>query len=222
MSITTNIYALIDPVSGQPRYIGKADNISKRLDRHVNEAKRSKQITHKLTWIRSLIKGGFAPELLILDVVNADEWAFWEKHYISVYKAWGFDLTNGTEGGDGLVKPNEITRRKMSDWQKGNKLSEEHRKNISAALLSSEKFKRSMQSDAHRERSKLGKGKKRTDQTKMRLKEAWKTRKPMSQETIERIAAGNRERNKLRVYPKGYTLTEEHKNKISATWKRKK
>lgn len=95
--MNTFIYALIDPRNNKIRYIGKANNPYKRFPQHINEAKNSN--TKKANWIKSLIKNLIRPELLILDEVEKNNWQFWEKFYISLYKSWGFDLTNVTEGG---------------------------------------------------------------------------------------------------------------------------
>ena len=93
------IYALIDPRSSEIRYIGKANNPYKRYKNHYNSA-RDKN-THKRNWINSVKKDGFKPELLILDKVSSEEWKFWEKFYISLFKSYGFNLVNYTNGGDG-------------------------------------------------------------------------------------------------------------------------
>lgn len=37
----------------------------------------------------------------ILDTVNVCDWQFWEIHYISLMKSFGFNLTNHTNGGGG-------------------------------------------------------------------------------------------------------------------------
>ena len=56
---------------------------------------------------------------------NFNEVDFWEMHYISLYKSWGFDLKNGTIGGEGGtgLKHTEETKMKMSLMRKGKQLS---------------------------------------------------------------------------------------------------
>lgn len=49
---------------------------------------------------------GLKPIIEIIDEVPVSEWEFWEIYWISQFKTWGFDLTNGTEGGDCVI--NEI------------------------------------------------------------------------------------------------------------------
>lgn len=52
------------------------------------------------------------------------------KYYDSCNKGY-----NCTSGGDGMFSPCEETRKKMSLWQKGKKLTKEHRKKLSEAKL---------------------------------------------------------------------------------------
>lgn len=49
-----------------------------------------------------------------LDKVSTSEWKFWEKHYISLFKSWGFILENKNEGGGGITHHSTYTRIKMS------------------------------------------------------------------------------------------------------------
>ncbi len=106
------IYALIDPRNNQVRYIGKANNPEDRYKNHYNSA-RDKN-THKRNWINNVRKDGLRPELLILDEVSIDNWQYWECFYISLYKTYGFNLVNYTNGGDGVTLSNSGT------WKKGN------------------------------------------------------------------------------------------------------
>lgn len=94
---TTFIYVLIDPLTNLIRYVGKSNNPKKRLEGHlIDKAK-----TYKVKWIKSLQKKESKPILEVIDEVSLDQWEFWEQHYISLYKSWGFKLTNGTLGGGG-------------------------------------------------------------------------------------------------------------------------
>lgn len=106
------IYTLSDPRSNQIRYVGKANNPWNRYTNHFNSA-RDKN-THKRNWINSLRKDGLRPELIIIDEVSKNEWRYWEKFYISLFKTWGFSLLNYTEGGDGVTFGNS------GSWKKGN------------------------------------------------------------------------------------------------------
>lgn len=96
---TVFLYALCDPLSGRIRYMGKATDPYDRYERHLRNAYREK--THKACWIKSLLANNQVPILEIVDVVPENEWEFWEREWIKVCRILLFDLTNGTEGGDG-------------------------------------------------------------------------------------------------------------------------
>lgn len=68
---------------------------------------------------------GIKPEIILIDRVPHSEWQFWEKHYISLYRSWGFKLTNLTDGGDGAagckknpesIKKGLETKMSRPDW----------------------------------------------------------------------------------------------------------
>lgn len=114
-----NIYSLSDPITGEIRYVGKTvKNIQRRLSLHLQDAKSLNH--HTANWIKSLRKQGLKPISELLDIVDDDNWGFWEKYWISQCKAWGFRLTNHTEGGDGGcgVVVSEESKRKKSETLK--------------------------------------------------------------------------------------------------------
>lgn len=140
---TTNIYILIDPETNTVRYVGKANNIKQRYKAHLNKAR--KHQIHKKNWIESLKKKGLKPIVDIIDIVPIHEWIFWETYWISQFKAWGFNLINYTNGGEGCTFGNQTsfkkghklgvgrvvsqeTLNKMSLNRKGQKMSEEAKK----------------------------------------------------------------------------------------------
>lgn len=111
---TTFIYSLNCPVTGEPRYIGKTNNLESRLKYHLKE----KNHSHKTNWIKFLKKNNLEPNIEEIDIIPNDNWQFWEKHYISLYKSWGFKLVNGTNGGDGRTrgfKASQETLQKMRE-----------------------------------------------------------------------------------------------------------
>lgn len=135
---TTFIYCLCDPITKQPKYIGKSNKPRLRFTTHISESKRKNQLTKKEAWIRSIVSRGDEPEMFILDEVPTDNWQFWEMYYISLFTGWGFDLKNGTVGGDGPMfrqKTSEETKRKISESvslaKKGIPQSEAHKKALS-------------------------------------------------------------------------------------------
>lgn len=106
------IYSLEYPL-GNVRYIGKTKNLAQRLQKHIREARKSTK-NHRLSWINSLLKIGEKPIMNEVDFVDENDWQIWEMFYISLYKSWGFALTNSTFGGEGLLA-NENVRRKISE-----------------------------------------------------------------------------------------------------------
>lgn len=79
----TSIYALSK--ENYIFYIGKTINIPSRLYEHKQ-------------------KYGSNIEIIILDEVEDNEWIFWEKHYISLFKSWGYILKNKNDGGGGTTR----------------------------------------------------------------------------------------------------------------------
>lgn len=78
-----------------PRYVGKTLNIKNRLSGH----KRDKANTRKTAWIKSV--GASNLQIHQIDEVPENEWSFWEIHYISLFKSWGYSLVNSNDGGEG-------------------------------------------------------------------------------------------------------------------------
>ena len=83
-------------------YIGKTTGFSVRLHYH------RKRFGKDITWY-------------FIDEVGDDEWKFWEKHYISLFKSWGFELKNKNNGGGGPTQYSEEIRKKISEKKTGMK-----------------------------------------------------------------------------------------------------
>ena len=86
---------------GIPFYIGKTNKPSNRQNSH--RAKRN----------------DFTLKLHTLDLVNKNEWKFWENHYISLFKSWGFILENKNNGGGGTDIQSIFTKLLKSNKLKG-------------------------------------------------------------------------------------------------------
>lgn len=135
----TYIYALVDPDTGQPRYVGKSDNPIYRFRRHLKDD----SDTHKSRWIRTLLRNGKFPKLRVLQAVRFDEWQEAERYWIAQFRYC--ELTNSTEGGIGPLRPSDETREKMRQRKLGRRITREHALKVSAALKGRPKPKRTLE-----------------------------------------------------------------------------
>lgn len=119
--MTWHIYSLTDPRDGRIRYVGKANNIKRRLCCHIHESLHSQKRNHRLNWIRSLVEIGQMPHLCILESGEGD-WQEAEKRWIKTFRDAGYELVNATDGGEGV---------------EGRVISEETRARLSAGVRSS-------------------------------------------------------------------------------------
>lgn len=146
------IYALIDPFTKEIRYIGKSIRPKQRLNNHCNE----KSKTWRTNWIQSVLKKGKRPELLILETLNDNEdWQKSEIEWIKKGREKGWNITNCTDGGDGLCNPPEEVRQKMLKTWTGRKHTEKSKEKNRQSQL----------------------GKKHTEETKLKMSKAHKGRK---------------------------------------------
>lgn len=219
---TTFIYILSCPLSDHVRYIGKSDNPQKRLLQHIRRCE--KEISRKNSWLRGLKKKSLFPDLIIIDEVPTMEWEFWEQYYISLFKSWGFDLLNMTNGGDSPP---------INRWNAGKKMSQEYRDKCSKAQKGnknglgrklSEESKQKM-SDAHKG-NQYSLGRVLSDETKRKIGDSKKGNKNMlgkcrSEETKKKISMGHKgkviseeTRAKMRKSKTGIVMSEETKEKI--------
>ena len=148
---TVFIYALVDPRDFSVRYIGRTVTPKVRLASHIC---RGHQGPHLMNWMRSLLRTGNKPKMLIIEEVLEDSWKERERFWISHYRDMGFDLTNASNGGDGCTgyKPTMEARilqsmatkgkpkpegfgAKISAAKTGMKMSEEQRKRLSIACM---------------------------------------------------------------------------------------
>jgi len=162
------IYILIDPITDECRYVGKAENAHKRFIRHIWEAKKPGRKKHLYCWISSLLDKGEKPIQIVID--NVQDWKYWEAFYIEYYRYVGCNLTNLCEGGQGNsgYTHTEEWKQMMSEknkgrkpWNTGMNLSEEHREAIAQGNKGkkfSEESKKKIgkaNAKAHRKKSKF-------------------------------------------------------------------
>jgi len=89
-----SIYGLVDPESGELRYIGKANCLKGRLASHVRAAASGSYPVH--AWIRKI---GKPPEMVTLEE-DCEDWRRSERLAINKARAAGFRLLNVASGGD--------------------------------------------------------------------------------------------------------------------------
>jgi hypothetical protein len=83
-----------------PFYVGKTKNISKKREN-----------AHKTR---------LNDESIVLEVIDeVDDWRYWEKHYINLFKTLGYNLTNQNSGGGGPEIVKDSTKQKISQANKG-------------------------------------------------------------------------------------------------------
>ncbi len=87
------IYGLFDPISGELRYIGKANSSAVRLRTHLRDCKR--RSTPVYLWMRELVA---PPVLKVLE--QAKNWKEAEKRLIAHHREIGANLLNLAPGGN--------------------------------------------------------------------------------------------------------------------------
>lgn len=110
----TYIYSLEHPLTGEIRYIGKTRSLKQRYYSHTENYSNKRNKSHRTNWINGLKKDGLKPIIKIVDVVDDNEWKFWEIYWISQFITWGFNLVNHTYGGEGSQFGN------ITSFKKGN------------------------------------------------------------------------------------------------------
>ena len=150
------IYALVDPVTDDIRYVGKAVDPCMRLKQHLYLAQKRGE-THVQAWLGTLEE---SPWIWLLEQVDEDSWMEAERHWIAALREDGEPLTNLTDGGEGscgrsvgeherTIK-SELAKEQWADDEmskkmcagmrgprpqcKGKSLPEEHKRKISEGL----------------------------------------------------------------------------------------
>jgi len=92
----TDIYYLTYNHEDIPFYVGKSKNCYSRL------------FAHKKTYGENI-------KMVKIDKIKNKEWLFWEKHYVSLFKSWGFKLDNKNNGGGGSTKASKEKIQKLKN-----------------------------------------------------------------------------------------------------------
>jgi hypothetical protein len=148
------VYVLRDPDTERVRYVGRSIYPFSRYKSHLRI--RTNDNTYRANWIRSLATAGKKPVIEIIQSCPDDKIYSVEQFWIAYYRACGSPLTNGSDGGSGLLNPTADVRAKMSSAGRARKAtflgkhhSEEARLKMSAAKKGRET------SDETRERNKI-------------------------------------------------------------------
>lgn len=131
MTLYTKIYYLC--IDNIPFYIGKTTtSLSSRL------------YNHKKTFGNNI-------SIKEIDIVDTNNWRFWEKYYISLFKSWGFILKNKNNGGGGIsfhnkqsidkIKINKTNHECYKNPERGKKISQTKKGKPNPKLSKSRKGK---------------------------------------------------------------------------------
>lgn len=102
----TYIYALLDPRTERVRYVGKSENLTRRLREHLADT----SPCHRVHWLRQLSELNLLPTLVVLEQCSELNWQLRERDWIAFYRSIGEPLTNGTDGGEGGMWPTHAAK----------------------------------------------------------------------------------------------------------------
>jgi hypothetical protein len=144
------IYGLIDPRDGQLRYVGQSSVGMKRA-KALHSAK-------CMSWQKSLRSKGLVEDVEVLEETEQlnDAEIFW----IAYYKMIGANLTNLTDGGDGLKNASTETKMKLSKISKERWVKSEYRDAVISKLTGRVQSAETIEKRASRHR-----GRKNSDDT---------------------------------------------------------
>lgn len=133
------IYALVDPISGQWRYVGKSSSGLTRPRSHGRswaQAHESHLPVHR--WIAKLSSEERSYEIETLETLaDGSGLAEAEQEWISAARAAGVSLLNLTDGGEGAsgFKQSASTKEKRSQALRGRRFSDDTKRLISASKV---------------------------------------------------------------------------------------
>lgn len=99
-----SIYGLIDPRTGELRYIGKANDARKRFASHLRDSIRRN--TPVYAWFGKLAELGLQPDMVVLS--ECENWQGEERRLIASARMRGYHLLNVADGGDEPHCPREV------------------------------------------------------------------------------------------------------------------
>jgi hypothetical protein len=117
------IYGLYDPRDNEIKYIGKSKHPKERLVEHIYEGRYMLCDCRKNRWVKELLENELKPYFQIIEEVNDFYGQEREKFWIRFYRDNGFELTNDTDGGDGLQytdsEESKAVKKKISNTKQG-------------------------------------------------------------------------------------------------------
>ena len=134
------IYYVFSPDQNQdgPRYIGMHTGpMGRRISEHLSEARSGKN-THKCNWIRKVLASGQEPVFEVISIFESREkMVKAEIDHIAYWRLQGANLTNATNGGEGMsgYKVSDETKSKQSIAHSGKFPSIETRAKMRASHL---------------------------------------------------------------------------------------
>ncbi len=110
------IYLLIDPRTGEVRYVGKSTTGPNRANAHWRPSN-LKRSSYKVNWLKQLASFDLVPDVFFKEYGPEDPLGEIEIFWIALGRAWGCRLTNLTTGGEGTTgyRHTDASRKKMSE-----------------------------------------------------------------------------------------------------------
>lgn len=115
------IYGLVDPLSGQLRYLGKSESGLRRPRRHRRPCELKIDNSHKGRWIKKLHAKNLSYGIVVIQETDKATLVQAEIFWIAYFRAMGCPLTNLTDGGDGVsgYKHSELAKAAIGFANKG-------------------------------------------------------------------------------------------------------
>ena len=212
-----SIYGLFSSEDDIIRYIGQTKNsVTSRVREHLREAF-LKECFHyrKSKWIRKVLSKGFQVQFIVLKenaIWNVDEVRITERH-----RKEGFDLTNLTDGGGGILNPSSETRKRIGKSSLGRVWSNESKARLSRLYLGKKRSKESAEKSG-----KARLGQKRNPEQRKRMSEACKGRiitvaqRQKISASLKRTLAKPELKKMLSERSRGHTMSLETRAKLRA------
>jgi len=132
------IYALVDPVIPNKKYIGKTCNLFRRFQEHLSC--KDKSHTRRDNWIKKLLHDNLKPDVIILEIFyDVNLWQQKERQWIKFFREKREIVLNHTDGGDGVHNPDEQSRKRLSQTRKKMFQNPEFRKKFDKWVKSPER-----------------------------------------------------------------------------------